>query len=102
MAREQSPQTLPDEVEQTLAAGEQDLAEIREMGSPAAALEQLDLKPAFEQSDGLRHGGLGKTDRRRRPANALMARYGLEHLQLTKAGKKLAGLHGSPIYSKNL
>src|SRR6266436_6579175 len=66
MATQQSPQALPHEVEQALGASQQYLAEIREIGTAAAALEQRDAKPAFERSNRLAHSGLGKTHRRRR------------------------------------
>src|SRR5690349_24251654 len=97
---EQSPQALPYEVEQTLGAGKEYRAEIREIGTAAAALEQRDAEPAFERSNGLRHGGLGKTDRRRRAADALMPGHGLEDMQLPKAGEMLSGLHGSLIIAR--
>src|SRR6266436_832134 len=96
MATQQSPQALPYEVEHALGASQQYLAEIREIGTAAAALEQRDAKPAFERSNRLAHSGLGKTHRRRRAANALMPGYSLEHMQLPKAGE-MGGLHGSLI-----
>src|SRR5438477_5613631 len=96
MAAQRSPQALPHEVEQALGASEEYRAEIREIGTAAAALEQRDAKPAFKRSNRLRHGGLGKTHRRRRAANALMPGDGLEHLQLPKAGE-MGGLHGSLV-----
>ena len=58
MATQQSPQALRDEVEQALGASQEYLAEIGEMGTAAAALEQRDAKPAFEQSNRLRNSGL--------------------------------------------
>ena len=99
MAAQQSPQALPYEVEQALGASKKYLAEIREIGTAAAALEQRDVKPAFERSNRLRHSGLGKTHQRRRAANALMPGHGLEHVQLPKAGEMLGGLHVSLVHS---
>jgi hypothetical protein len=57
MATQQSPQALPNEVEQALGASEEYLAEICEIGTAAAALEQRDAEPAFERSNRLRHSG---------------------------------------------
>lgn len=92
MATQQSPQALPYEVEQALGANEEYPAEIREIGTAAAALEQRDAKPPFERSNRLRHGRLGKIHQGRRAANAPMPGHGLEHVQLPKAGEML-GFH---------
>src|SRR3954469_11383007 len=100
MAGEQLPQALPYEVEQALGSSQQYLAEIREIGSAAAALEQRGPEPAFERGNRLRHSGLGKPHRRRRAANALMPGHGLEYLQLPKTGEMLCGLHGSLIIAR--
>src|SRR2546423_7146231 len=101
MARQQSPQTLLQEVEQALGASKEYRAEIREIGTAAATLEQRDAKPAFERRNRLRHSGLGKTRRRRRAANALMPGDGLEHVQLPKAGE-MGGLHGSLVNTSRI
>src|SRR5712691_7965431 len=101
MAAQRSPQALPYEVEQALGASQEYRAEICEIGTAAAALEQRDAKPAFQRSNRLRHSGLGKTHRRRRAANALTPGDGLEHVQLPKAGI-LGGLHGSLINTSRI
>src|SRR6266567_5397094 len=101
MATQQSPQALSDDVKQALGASQEYLAEIREIGTAAAALEQRYAKPAFERSNRLRHSGLGQTHRRRCAANALMPGDGLEHLQLPKAGE-MGGLHGSLINTSRI
>src|SRR6266566_3853297 len=101
MASEQSPQALPYEVEQAPGASQEYRAEICQIRTAVAALEQRDAKPAFERSNRLRHSGLGKTHRRRRAANALMPGDGLEHLQLPKAGE-MGGLHGSLINTSRI
>jgi hypothetical protein len=95
VATQQSPKALPQEVEQALGASEEDVAEIRGVGTAADTLEQRDAKPAFERSNRLRHSGLGKTRRRRGAADALMPGHGLEHAQLPKAGKMPGALHDS-------
>src|ERR1700759_3726092 len=97
MGSEQLPQSLCDESEQTLDAGEQDFAEIRRIRTAAATLEQRDAITAFQRSNGQRYGVLGKTYQQRCAANALMVRHGFEHVQLPKAGEMLDGLHGSLV-----
>ena len=86
VATQQSPQAAAQEVEQALGSREEDIAEIRGIGTAADALEQRDAKPAFKRSNRLRHGRLGKTCRRRGAADALMPGHGLEDAQLPKAG----------------
>jgi hypothetical protein len=65
-----------------LGPGKQDLAEVREMRTAPAALEQAHAEPLFERSNRLGHGGLGQIHRRRRAADALMPGHGLENMQL--------------------